>query len=43
MQFQFATIKLYQGKLTTIKKEMVMVHDRTFKLKVCFYYFSSQN
>ncbi|KAF7411762.1 hypothetical protein HZH66_000658 [Vespula vulgaris] len=29
----FATIKLYQGKLTTIKKEMVMVHDRTFKLK----------
>ncbi|XP_046838626.1 biogenesis of lysosome-related organelles complex 1 subunit 6-like [Vespa crabro] len=29
----FTTIKLYQGKLTTIKKEMVMVHDRTFKLK----------
>ncbi|XP_043505590.1 biogenesis of lysosome-related organelles complex 1 subunit 6 isoform X1 [Polistes fuscatus] len=29
----FATIKLYQGKLTNIKKEMVTVHDRTYKLK----------
>lgn len=29
----FQTIKLYQGKLTLMKKEMASVHERTFKLK----------
>ncbi|KAK2577523.1 hypothetical protein KPH14_003614 [Odynerus spinipes] len=29
----FSTIKSYQGKLVNIKKEMIVIHDRTFKLK----------
>ncbi|XP_034191498.2 biogenesis of lysosomal organelles complex 1 subunit pallidin isoform X1 [Osmia lignaria lignaria] len=29
----FQTIKLYQGKLTLMKKEMASVHERTCKLK----------
>ncbi|XP_031829553.1 biogenesis of lysosomal organelles complex 1 subunit pallidin isoform X1 [Nomia melanderi] len=29
----FQTIKVYQGKLTFIKKEMASIHERTFKLK----------
>lgn len=29
----FQTIKVYQGKLTLMKKEMALIHERTFKLK----------
>lgn len=29
----FVTIKMYQGKAANIKKEMVVIHDRIFKLK----------
>ncbi|XP_053988049.1 biogenesis of lysosome-related organelles complex 1 subunit 6-like [Hylaeus volcanicus] len=29
----FQTIKVYQGKLTSMKKEMALIHERTFKLK----------
>ncbi|XP_011252515.1 biogenesis of lysosome-related organelles complex 1 subunit 6-like isoform X2 [Camponotus floridanus] len=29
----FAAIKVYQGKLTLIRKEMINIHERTYKLK----------
>ncbi|EFN77474.1 biogenesis of lysosome-related organelles complex 1 subunit 6 isoform X1 [Harpegnathos saltator] len=29
----FATIKVYQGKLASIRKEMISIHERTSKLK----------
>ncbi|XP_015436487.1 PREDICTED: biogenesis of lysosome-related organelles complex 1 subunit 6-like isoform X2 [Dufourea novaeangliae] len=29
----FQMIKVYQGKLTLMKKEMASIHERTFKLK----------
>lgn len=29
----FATIKLYQGKLASVRKEMINIHEKTFKLK----------
>ncbi|KAG7210873.1 hypothetical protein KM043_012355 [Ampulex compressa] len=29
----FSTLKLYQGKLASMKKEMSSIHERTFKLK----------
>jgi len=29
----FSTIKSYQGRLSSIKKEMTSIHERTFKLK----------
>lgn len=29
----FSTVKIYQGKLATIKKEMMTIHERSFKLK----------
>ncbi|XP_076647755.1 biogenesis of lysosomal organelles complex 1 subunit pallidin [Halictus rubicundus] len=29
----FQTVKVYQGKLTFMKKEMASIHERTFKLK----------
>ncbi|XP_076627654.1 biogenesis of lysosomal organelles complex 1 subunit pallidin [Colletes latitarsis] len=29
----FQTIKVYQGKLALMKKEMALIHERTFKLK----------
>jgi len=31
---QFMTIKVYQGKLALIRKEMINIHERTAKLKV---------
>lgn len=34
---QFQTIKVSQGKLVLIKKEMASIHERTFKLKVSCY------
>jgi len=34
---QFATIKVYQGKLALIRKEMINIHERTAKLKVNYY------
>lgn len=29
----FAAIKVYQGKLAVIRKEMINIHERTYKLK----------
>ncbi|KAL0106494.1 hypothetical protein PUN28_016300 [Cardiocondyla obscurior] len=29
----FSTVKIYQGKLTVIRKEMINIHERTSKLK----------
>ncbi|XP_076292784.1 biogenesis of lysosomal organelles complex 1 subunit pallidin [Lasioglossum baleicum] len=29
----FQTVKVYQGKLSIMKKEMASIHERTFKLK----------
>ncbi|XP_033336399.1 biogenesis of lysosomal organelles complex 1 subunit pallidin [Megalopta genalis] len=29
----FQTVKVYQGKLISMKKEMASIHERTFKLK----------
>lgn len=31
---QFSAVKIYQGKLAVVRKEMINIHERTSKLKV---------